>query len=99
MLDSIHKMFLASVGFVAMTKDKIEEHVKELVEKGKLTEKEGHKLAEEMLDKSEQTRKDLEKQVEELVQQTLQTRQTASKEDIEKLAARIEKLESGIAEI
>jgi len=98
MLDSIHKMFLAGVGFVAMTKEKIEEHVKELVKKGKLTEKEGHELAEEMFDRSQQARKDLEKQVEEWVQQALQTRQIASKEDVEKLAARIEKLEAAKTE-
>jgi len=94
MLDSIHKMFLAGVGLAAMTKDKIDEHIKELVEKGKLSEKEGRELAEDMLKKSKQAKEDLEKQVEKLVQQTLQTFQIASKEDIEKLTARIEKLEA-----
>jgi len=94
MLDAIHKMFLAGVGLAAMTKDKIDEHVKELVEKGKLTEKEGRELAEDVLKKSKQAKKDLEKQVEKQVQQTLQTLQIASKEDVEKLEARIEKLEA-----
>jgi len=94
MLDSIHKMFLAGVGLAAMTKDKIDEHVKELVEKGKLTEKEGREMADDMLKKSKQAKEDLEKQVEKLVQQTLGTLQIASKEDIEKLTARIEKLEA-----
>jgi len=94
MLDTIHKMFLAGVGLAAMTKDKIDEHIKELVEKGKLTEKEGREIAEDMLKKSEQAKKDLEKQVEKQVQQTLQTLQIASKQDVEKLSARIEKLEA-----
>ena len=94
MLDSIHKMFLAGVGLAAMTKDKIDEHVKELVEKGKLTEKEGREIADEMLKKSKRAKKDLEKQVEKQVQQALQTLQIASKEDVEKLEARIEKLEA-----
>ena len=94
MLDSIHKMFLAGVGFAAMTKDKIDEHIKELVEKGKLTEKEGREIADDMLKKSKQAKEDLEKQVEKLVQQTLQTLRLASKEDVEKLTARIEKLEA-----
>jgi len=94
MLDSIHKMFLAGVGLAAMTKDKIDEHIKELVERGKLTEKEGREIAEDVLKKSEQARKDLEKQVEKLVQQTLQTLEMASKEEVEELAARIEKLEA-----
>ncbi len=98
MLDAIHKMFLAGVGLAAMTKDKIDEHVKELVEKGKLTEKEGREIAEDMLKKSEQAKKDLEKQVEKQVQQTLQTLQIASKEDVEKLEARIEKLEAAETE-
>ncbi len=94
MLDSIHKMFLAGVGFAAMTKDKIDEHVKELVEKGKLTEKEGREMADDMLKKSKQAAEDLEKQVEKLVQQTLGTLQIPSKKEVEELAARIEKLEA-----
>ena len=98
MLDAIHKMFLAGVGLAAMTKDKIDEHVKELVEKGKLSEKEGREIAEEMLKKSKQAKEDLEKQVEKQVRQTLQTLQIASKEDIEKLTARIEKLEAAKTE-
>jgi len=98
MLDAIHKMFLAGVGLAAMTKDKIDEHVKELVEKGKLSEKEGREIADEMLKKSKQAKDDLEKQVEKQVQQTLQSLQIASKEDVEKLEARIEKLEAAETE-
>ena len=94
MLDSIHKMFLAGVGLAAMTKDKIDEHIKELVEKGKLTEKEGREMADDMLKKSKQAAEDLEKQVEKLVQQTLGTLQIPSKKEVEELAARIEKLEA-----
>jgi len=91
-------MFLAGVGLAAMTKDKIDEHIKELVEKGRLTEKEGREIAEDMLKKSKQAKEDLEKQVEKLVQQTLDTLNVASKEDIEKLSARIEKLEAAKTE-
>jgi polyhydroxyalkanoate synthesis regulator phasin len=87
-------MFLAGVGLAAMTKDKIDEHVKELVEKGKLSETEGREIADEMLKKSKQAKDDLEKQVEKQVQQTLQALQIVSKEDVEKLTARIEKLEA-----
>jgi len=98
MLDSIHKMFLAGVGLAAMTKDKIDEHIKELVEKGKLTEKEGREMAEDVLKKSEQAKKDLQKQVEEYVQKVLNKLQIPSKEEVEELAARIEKLEAAKTE-
>ena len=94
MLDSIHKMFLAGVGLAAMTKEKIDEQIKELVEKGKLTEQEAREVADDMLKKSEQARKDIQKQVEEFVKQTLQTIRVASKKDVEDLAARVEKLEA-----
>jgi len=98
MLDSIHKMFLAGVGLAAMTKEKIDEHIKELVEKGKLTEKEGREMADDMLRKSKQAKEDLEKQVEKTVQQTLETLQIPSKKEVEELAARIEKLEAAKTE-
>jgi len=94
MLDSMHKMFLAGVGLAVMTKDKIDEHIKELVEKGKLTEKEGREIADDMLRKSKQAAKDLENQVEKLVRQTLDTLQIPSKKEVDELAARIEKLET-----
>ncbi len=84
MFDAIHKMFLTGIGLAAMTKDKIDAYIKELVEKGKLSEKEGRELAEDMLKKSEKARKDLHEQVETWVQQALQTLQIPSKEDVEK---------------
>lgn len=93
-MDSIHKMFLVGMGLAAMTKEKIDEHIKELVEKGKLTEKEGREMADEMLKKSKQTAEDLEKQVEKLVQRALGKLQVPSKKEVEELAARIEKLEA-----
>ena len=51
-----------------------------------------------MLKKSKQAKDDLEKQVEKQVQQTLQALQVTSKEDVEKLEARIEKLEAAKTE-
>ncbi len=94
MLDAIHKTFLVGVGLAEMTKDKINEHARELVKKGKLSQKEGRDLTEKMLKKAEQTGKDLQKQVEKRVEQALHKLQVASKKDLDKLAARIRKLEA-----
>ncbi|MBW2035295.1 MAG: hypothetical protein JRI94_17255 [Deltaproteobacteria bacterium] len=41
MNDLIRKVVLTGIGLAALTKEKIEEVVKEVVEKGKLSEKEG----------------------------------------------------------
>ncbi|MBW1613859.1 MAG: polyhydroxyalkanoate synthesis regulator, partial [Deltaproteobacteria bacterium] len=59
MFDLIKKTILTSVGLAAMTKDKVEELVKALMEKGEITENEGEELIDDLLKKSEQARKDL----------------------------------------
>ena len=94
MLDTIYKTFLVGVGLAVATKEKIDAHIKELVEKGKLSEKEGRDLAEDLLKKSKQARKDLQKEVEKRVGEILHKLQIPSKKDIEKLTARVKKLEA-----
>jgi len=94
MLDAIYKTFLVGVGLAAVTKEKIDAHVNELVEKGRLSEKEGRDLAEDMLKKSEQARKDLQKRIETSVEQALHRLNLPSRQDLEKLATRIDKLET-----
>jgi len=94
MLDTIYKTFLAGVGLAVATKEKIDAHIEELVEKGKLSEKEGRDLAEDLLKKSKQARKDLQKQVEKWVDEVLHKLQIPSKSDMEKLKARVKKLEA-----
>jgi len=94
MLDVVHKTFLLGLGLAAITRDKIDAHVKELVEKGKLSEKDGRELAQEMLEKSDEMKKDFQEKVEKCVEDTLQKLNIATKSDIEALADRVEKLET-----
>lgn len=94
MLDAMYKTFLVGVGLAAATKEKIDAHVKELVEKGRLSAQEGRELADGMLKKSEQARKDLQKQVEKWAQRALAKLNVPSRQELEKLAARVEKLEA-----
>ena len=56
MIDLIKKTFLTGVGLAFMTKEKITEISKEIIEKGKLSEKEGRELVEELLKKSEKAK-------------------------------------------
>ncbi len=94
MLDVINKAFLIGVGLAAETKEKIDGHVKELVEKGNLTEKQGKDLVADILKKSEKTRKDLQKHVEKLVEETMHKLHLPTKADVTKLETRIKKLEA-----
>ena len=93
MLDAIKKGLLAGVGLAAMTKDKIEELVKEIIERGEMSEREGKELIDKLLEKSEQARKELEKKVEDMVHKALEKVHLATKKDVAGLEERIKDLE------
>jgi len=94
MFEVINKAFLVGVGLAAMAGEKVEEFAKELAEKGKLSEPEARKLAENMLAKSAKARKDLQKQVEKWLGESLHKMHLPMKEDLDRLEARIGKLEA-----
>jgi len=89
----IKKSLLTGIGLTLMTKDKVEELGKELVERGEMSEKEGKEFIDELVKKSEKARKDLDAKIERLVQDALEKTNVATKRDIEKLVTRIEQLE------
>jgi len=93
MLELIKKTLLTGIGLAVVTKDKAENFVKDLVEKGELTENEGKDFISSILAKSEQAKKDLEERVETIVNKVLGTMNVATKADIERLEKKIDKNE------
>jgi len=93
MIDVVKKTLLTGIGLAALTKEKIEEQARKIADELKLSEQEGKKLAEDLLERSEQSRKNLQKQVEDLVKKTLESLQLPTRSDIERLEARLKKLE------
>jgi polyhydroxyalkanoate synthesis regulator phasin len=93
MFDLMKKAMLAGVGLAAMTRDKVEEVVQELTEKGEMTEKEGKELVDELVKKSEKAKKDLEAKIEGMVEKVLGKMNLATKDDIEKIEKRLKHLE------
>ena len=93
MFDLIKKTMLTGVGLAAMTRDKVEELARELIEKGEMTEKEGKELVDEFMKKSEQAKKDLETKVEGIVEKVLGKMNLATKEDIRRLEEKIRDIE------
>jgi polyhydroxyalkanoate synthesis regulator phasin len=55
MQDWMKKMMLFGVGLAALTREKTEEFVKELVKKGELSEKEGKQLINDLVEKSKRS--------------------------------------------
>ena len=93
MFDFIKRTMLTGVGLAAMTRDKIEELVKELTEKGEMTEKEGKELVDELLIKSEKAKRELEAKMESIVKNVLGKLNLATKEDIDEIEKRLKRLE------
>jgi polyhydroxyalkanoate synthesis regulator phasin len=99
MIDLIKKAVLTGIGVASLTKDKIEDLAKELIDKGKMSEQEGEKLVQEMLSRAEESRETVKSQTEILVQNTIAKMQLARIEDIELLKGEIERLREEIASL
>ena len=93
MLDLVKKGILTGIGLASLTKDKIEDLAEEIIEEGKLSEKEGRKLVEDLLKESDEARKNLEEEVKKTVGDALEKLDRPSKKDFEDLEARIKTLE------
>ncbi|MCL0084031.1 phasin family protein [Dehalococcoidia bacterium] len=87
------KGILIGIGVASLTKDRVEELVEKIAEESKLSEEEGRKLVKELLEKSEEARKEFQDQVEKSMQKALKTMNIPSREELQDLKARIEKLE------
>lgn len=97
MIELIKKAFLTGVGIAALTKDKVEELARELIDKGKMSEQEGEKLVKDMLNQAEESRETLKSQIDSLVKNTIAKMHVARIEDIELLKNEIQQLRDEIA--
>ena len=81
----IKKMIFTGIGLAAVSKDKIEESVKEMIAKGNLTEQEGRKFVDEMSGYTEKARDELEKQVNGYVEKAIDRMGLVRKRDLEEI--------------
>ena len=96
MLDFLKRTLWIGAGLAVMTAEKIEETVKESVNRGHITEKEGKELVDDLIEKSRKAKKDLGERVENAVQETLQRLKIPSRREVDELKVRIEQLEKAL---
>ncbi len=89
MSDLFKKAMYMGVGLAELTREKLEEFSREMIEKGELSEKEGRSLVDEMLRKSEETRKSLEKKVDATVEKALARINIATRDDLKELEKKL----------
>jgi polyhydroxyalkanoate synthesis regulator phasin len=96
MKESIRKLGLIGAGLWAITEDKINDLVKELVDKGDISKEEGKKAVQDMLEERKKQRIDLEKKISEKIQESISKTDIFTKKDMHVLESRIETLEEEI---
>ena len=96
MIELIKKIMFTGVGMASLTKEKISALANEIIEKGKLSEKEGKELLDELMKKSDAAQKELEVRTEKLVQESLKKMNLASRADLLKLEKQLHKLAKSI---
>ena len=88
MYDVVRKALLASLG----VQEKVKELLDDLVKKGELNEREGAKLMKEWLQKAEAQSKDVNRMFVEGVSKGYELANIATKEDLDKLAKKVQQL-------
>ncbi|WP_292373198.1 MULTISPECIES: phasin family protein [unclassified Methanosarcina] len=99
MRESVRKLGLIGAGLWAITEDKVNDLVKELVDKGDISKEEGKKAVQDMLEERKKQKLDLEKKISEKIQESISKTDTFTKKDMHELESRIKTLEEEIQRI
>jgi polyhydroxyalkanoate synthesis regulator phasin len=99
MKESITKLGLIGAGLWAITEDKINDLVIELVDKGDMSKEEGKKVIQDMLEERKKQKTDLEKKISEKIQESISKTDVFTKKDKHELETRIDILEKEIERI
>jgi polyhydroxyalkanoate synthesis regulator phasin len=97
MSDLIKKTLLAGVGLALKTWDEVEDLAKELVDKGKMTEKDGSKFLKDLQKRYEETQKKLEVRVERTVKDFLKKANVVTSDELKAVKKEVRELKKMIS--
>jgi len=92
MLETVDKMMLAGLGALSMTRERAEKLFDEYVQQGRKAREERSGFIKEILDGAEKTRAEFERIISEQVHQAIGKLDVASKEDLQRLEEKIDRL-------
>ena len=96
MRESVRKLGLIGIGLWAMTEEKIDEMVKDLVDKGTISKEEGKKVIQDVLEESKKQKVDLERKISDKIQDAISKTDMFTRRDMHELESRIKMLEDEI---
>jgi polyhydroxyalkanoate synthesis regulator phasin len=97
MVDEIKSGMFKAMGAALLTKDKIEETVKKLVDESKLKEDEARRLVEELAKAGEKQAEKLEADIQALFDKTAKDKSIVQREDFDSLQQRVDGMEARIS--
>lgn len=92
MIDMMKRIMYTGVGLALNTKAEVEAWVKELIEKGKMSEQDGREFLEDLSSRYDKARSDLESRIEAIVKTSLEKADVASRSEIEEIKKEIAEL-------
>jgi len=92
----LEKGFLASLGFWLLLHEKADEIIRELIKKGKMAPEEGRRFLDELAKKAEEEKEAIKERVGEIAQTTFKEFGFVTKDELEALLKRVEKLEKEV---
>lgn len=96
MRESVRKLGLIGAGLWAMTEEKIDEMVKDLVDKGTISREEGKKVIQDVLEESKKQKIDLERKISDKIQDAISKADMFTRKDMHELESRMKILEDEI---
>ncbi|MGI6553044.1 MAG: hypothetical protein GX779_05230 [Clostridia bacterium] len=96
MMEMGRKAFLLGLGALSMTKEKAEQLVQEMVQKGELSQKEAQDFISKAIDRGREEQKQIKNWFREEIKRILAEAPLVSRAEYEKLEARLARLEAKI---
>ena len=98
MLELVKKTMLTGIGLALLAKDEVEDLAKELVDKGKMTEKDGKKFLSDLQKRYEEVQGKLEDRVEKTVKDFLKKADVVTADDLKAIKKEIRELKKAVSE-
>lgn len=97
MFDLIKKTMLTGIGLALLAKDEVESLAKELVDKGKMSEKDGKQFLDDLSDRYEEVQNKLENMVEKTVKEFLKKTDIVTTDELKALKKEIRDLKKAMS--
>lgn len=96
MEDTFKKILYTGIGFLSLAKEKTQEVINDLIDRGKLSQEEGERIMNDFKKESATSREAMEKEMKSWLENTLDRMDIAQKKDLEKLQLQLTDLQKRV---